>query len=507
MGLFALSLAQGQAILGAPSLPVLFQVLTSWILWRSLRSGLKIWLNLVGWWKSDRLEPVGHLPHVLFMVCFRPQLWVSNWTHSGSLNMWPLENPRSMTYLCLTVTFSDTPLCLAIGTDKNDSLKKVTCLDELTEFFSLGYNYTLNKIQTHKVSFLGAKESTDSQQYPLCSGSWVSGTHRPRGPVCLRTRQPSIRQPRGEGGTASLTIYISEGGEVGEGREGMEIWHITACSLTPHSWASFSNCSLGTICKEPPGECVKDVRSWTFNPDLVWSLHWWNFQVILSHVQVENHCLGCGLPFPCSISSVGLSQLWAVDELQGMAPEPVLGSSVYPQVYILTAHLAGPKPTKIRASEIKFLIYFSKPSFPLWHTHFFSSTSRLTNFEIFLNLSCLLPLFHLTSSHMGYMIPSLFLLLVLMESLPLHFLQSSLGHPLMLIGWPTILACLGLKDAGLSILKLGRFQESWDELVILHLDHCSREEVNLLLGLGAHNPSSLYITATPTPSLIEFAHA
>lgn len=67
-----------------------------------------------------------------------------------------------MIYLCLTVTLSDTPLCLAIETDDSDSLRQVTWLDELIEFFSLGYSYSLDKIQTHKVSLLGARKSTDS---------------------------------------------------------------------------------------------------------------------------------------------------------------------------------------------------------------------------------------------------------------------------------------------------------------------------------------------------------
>lgn len=236
MVLFTLSLAQGQAMMVTPSLPFLCQVQTPWMLWWSLRSGLEIWLNLVGWGRSDRVEPFGHLPHMSFMVCFRPQLWASNWTHPSDLNMWPLENLRSMIYLCLMVTLSETPICLATVTDESDSLKQVTWLDELTEFFSLGYNYPLDKIQTHKVSLLGARKSTDSQQYPLQTGSWVLG------PCLLKNQTAEYKAAKGRGRHCQpvVTINISESGEVGGDSEGLETWHITAYSLTPDLWATVS---------------------------------------------------------------------------------------------------------------------------------------------------------------------------------------------------------------------------------------------------------------------------
>lgn len=61
---------------------------------------------------------------------------------------------------------------------------------------------------------------------------------------------------------------------------------------------------------------------------------------------------------------------------------PGSGSRVCPQLFLLfpwshKPSFSGPKSSKFRASEIEFFIHTFKPSFPLWHTHFFSWTSRL----------------------------------------------------------------------------------------------------------------------------------
>lgn len=120
--------------------------------------------------------------------------------------------------------------------------------------------------------------------------------------------------------------------------------------------------------------------------------------MIPSHVKVENQCLGCGLPsfqevtLPCRVPLMGPSQPWTVVAFQGMALESVFGTSDCPWVHTLIVYLVGLKPPKLRASEMKFLIYFSKPSFPPWHTYSFSSIIRLTNSEMFLNPSCPLPI-------------------------------------------------------------------------------------------------------------------
>lgn len=116
------------------------------------------------------------------------------------------------------MTLSDTPVCFAIVTDESDSLKQMTWLDELTEFFSLGYNYSLDKIQTHKVSLLGARKSTtpSSIHYRQEVGFW--------GPCLLKNQTAEYKAAKGRGRHCQpvATINISESVEVGEEREGLE---------------------------------------------------------------------------------------------------------------------------------------------------------------------------------------------------------------------------------------------------------------------------------------------
>lgn len=78
---------------------------------------------------------------------------------------------------------------------------------------------------------------------------------------------------------------------------------------------------------------------------------------ILSPVQVENHCLGCA-EYPWqAYHSFGQ---WL--NSTGWLPSQFLAVLTVPRS-THSAHLDGPKQPKIRACEMKFLMYFSKPSF------------------------------------------------------------------------------------------------------------------------------------------------
>lgn len=95
---------------------------------------------------------------------------------------------RGLTSVWLWLSLS-LPLMLGCG----DSLKQLTWLDKLTEFFSLDYNDPLDKIKnTQDQSFGGKEINLYSQHYPQWTGSQVSGTTRPK--LCFAwTRQLVLR--------------------------------------------------------------------------------------------------------------------------------------------------------------------------------------------------------------------------------------------------------------------------------------------------------------------------